>query len=131
MLSISHINFKSPLISNVSHELRTPIAVIQGYVNMLDRWGKEDESVLEESIEALKHESEHMKELVEQLLFLARGDSGRNTLNKADMNLYQVMNEVFEESLMIDEKHTYKNDGKIKHLGTQVPFLEENCSTCE
>ena len=102
---------QSRFVSDASHELRTPIAVIQGYVNMLDRWGKEDESVLEESIEALKHESEHMKELVEQLLFLARGDSGRNTLNKADMNLYQVMNEVFEESLMIDEKHTYKFSG--------------------
>ena len=65
-------------VSDASHELRTPIAVIQGYVNMLDRWGKEDESILEESIEALKNESQHMKDLVEQLLFLARGDSGRN-----------------------------------------------------
>ena len=44
-------------VSDASHELRTPIAVIQGYVNMLDRWGKEDESVLDEAIEALKNES--------------------------------------------------------------------------
>jgi len=27
-------------VSDASHELRTPIAVIKGYVNMLDRWGK-------------------------------------------------------------------------------------------
>jgi hypothetical protein len=47
---------------------------------MLDRWGSSDEEVLHESIEALKAESEHMQELVEQLLFLARGDSGRNAL---------------------------------------------------
>ena len=67
-------------VSDASHELRTPISVIQGYVNMLDRWGKEDEAVLNESIEALKNESDHMKDLIEQLLFLARGDSGRNTL---------------------------------------------------
>lgn len=26
-------------VSDASHELRTPIAVIQGYINMLSRWG--------------------------------------------------------------------------------------------
>ncbi len=98
-------------VSDASHELRTPIAVIQGYVNMLDRWGKEDPEVLNESIEALKNESEHMKELVEQLLFLARGDSGRNTLNRSNFDLGDVMREVWEESLMIDENHTYILDG--------------------
>ncbi|MGI6019164.1 MAG: sensor histidine kinase [Marvinbryantia sp.] len=94
-------------VSDASHELRTPIAVIQGYVNMLDRWGKEDESVLEESIEALKNESQHMKDLVEQLLFLARGDSGRNTLHKVVFDLTETMREVWEESMMIDRKHCY------------------------
>lgn len=95
-------------VSDASHELRTPISVIQGYVNMLDRWGKEDESVLNESIEALKHESEHMKTLIEQLLFLARGDSGRNTLHKVEFSLGTTIKEVWEESLMIDEKHRYE-----------------------
>lgn len=94
-------------VSDASHELRTPISVIQGYVNMLDRWGKEDENILNESIEALKHESDHMKELIEQLLFLARGDSGRNTLNFTVFDLNEVIREVWEESLMIDEKHKY------------------------
>lgn len=94
-------------VSDASHELRTPISVIQGYVNMLDRWGKEDESILDESIQALKSESEHMKELIEQLLFLARGDSGRNTLKKIDFDLVEVIQEVWEESIMIDEKHRY------------------------
>ncbi len=98
---------QSRFVSDASHELRTPISVIQGYVNMLDRWGKEDESILEESIEALKHESEHMKELIEQLLFLARGDSGRNTLHNVVFDLNEVVKEVWEESLMIDETHSY------------------------
>lgn len=95
-------------VSDASHELRTPISVIQGYVNMLDRWGKDDPEVLNESIDALKEESEHMKELVEQLLFLARGDAGRNTLNKVSTNLAALVAEVEEESAMIDETHTYQ-----------------------
>ena len=95
-------------VSDASHELRTPIAVLQGYVNMLDRWGKTDEAVLEESIEALKQETNHMQELVEQLLFLARGDSGRNNLEKVPFDLRQVVREVWEESIMIDSDHIYE-----------------------
>lgn len=98
-------------VSDASHELRTPISVVQGYVNMLDRWGKEDPEILEEAIEALKHESEHMKELIEQLLFLARGDSGRNTLNRTNLDLNEIMKEVWEESEMIDNKHIYEFEG--------------------
>lgn len=98
---------QSRFVSDASHELRTPIAVIQGYVNMLDRWGKEDEKILNESIEAIKHESENMKKLVEQLLFLARGDSGRNPITIEEFSLTEVIREVYEESLMIDENHIY------------------------
>lgn len=94
-------------VSDASHELRTPIAVLQGYVNMLDRWGKTDPEVLDESIEALKAEVNHMQELVEQLLFLARGDSGRNTLQKTTFNLAEVAAEVCDESAMIDPEHLY------------------------
>ena len=106
-------------VSDASHELRTPIAVIQGYVNMLDRWGKEDEAILEEAIEAIKNESAHMQRLVEQLLFLARGDSGRQNLEMKPVNLNEVMREVYEESLMIDEKHQYifEENGQAQMIG--------------
>ncbi|AWK52177.1 two-component sensor histidine kinase [Clostridium beijerinckii] len=95
-------------VSDASHELRTPISVIQGYANMLDRWGKNDESVLNESIAAIKSESENMKNLVEQLLFLARGINGKTQINSKEFLLNDIMNEVLEESKMIDEKHIYR-----------------------
>ena len=94
-------------VNDASHELRTPIAVIRGYTDMLDRWGKTDVAVLDESIAALKSESEHMHDLVEQLLFLARGDAGRNTLTKTQFNLARITSEVCEESEMIDSSHRY------------------------
>lgn len=94
-------------VSDASHELRTPISVIQGYANMLDRWGKKDESVLEESIQAIKSESESMKNLVEQLLFLARGVNGKNQLTISNFSLNAMMKEVYEESKMIDKNHIY------------------------
>ena len=69
-------------VSDASHELRTPIAVIQGYVNMLDRWGAEDPEVLEESVQAVKGEAQSMQELVEKLLFLSRHDKKTLKLTK-------------------------------------------------
>lgn len=98
-------------VSDASHELRTPISVIQGYVNMLDRWGKEDPQILNEAIEAIKNESDHMKSLIEQLLFLARGDSGRNTLEFTDFDLTEMVRDVWEESMMIDNSHRYVFEG--------------------
>lgn len=95
-------------VSDASHELRTPIAVISGYADMLSRWGKEDENVLEEGIAAIGKESVRMKHLVEQLLFLARGDSGKTTLQLEDTDLCELMREAYEESVMIDEQHVYK-----------------------
>lgn len=95
-------------VNDASHELRTPIAVFEGYVNLLARWGKKDEKVLDESIQALQRESKHMKYLVEQLLFLARGDSGKTQLEIRDVSLKECMQEIFEESVLIDEDHVYR-----------------------
>ena len=95
-------------VSDASHELRTPIAVIKGYADMLDRWGKTDEKVLTESIEAIKTESEHMNYLVEQLLFLARGDNGKTKMVCTDFDLGQMIREVYEEYTMIDSGHAYR-----------------------
>lgn len=98
---------QAQFVSDASHELRTPIAVIQGYANMLARWGKYDEKVLEESIAAIQSESDYMKKLVEELLFLARGEIGRNPFEPANLSLTSLIREVCEESAMIDDEHQW------------------------
>ncbi len=110
-------------VNDASHELRTPIAVIQGYANMLDRWGKEDEKILDESITAIRSESDHMNHLVEQLLFLARGDSGRTAVKLETVDLCAMMREIYEESLMIDEKHLYRF-AKVAESSENELFME-------
>lgn len=94
-------------VDDASHELRTPIAVIQGYANMLDRWGKDDPKVLQESITAIRTESEHMKTLVDQLLFLARGDMGRQKFTPERLDLGHMLQELRDESVLIDDSHHY------------------------
>ena len=91
-------------VSDASHELRTPIAVIQGYANLLDRWGKKEETVRDEAIEAIKKEAENMKLLVESLLFLARGDDEKIIVNKSEFYFNELIEEVIQETLMITDK---------------------------
>ena len=92
-------------VSDASHELRTPISVIQGYADLLSRWGKDDKKVLDESIAAIKDESAGMAALVEKLLFLARGDSGAQSLEKENFPLNELIDEVVKESRLITDNH--------------------------
>ena len=107
-------------VNDASHELRTPIAVISGYADMLARWGKDDEKVLDEAISAIRTESARMKHLVEQLLFLARGDAGRTQLTKEPVQPDELMREAYEECLMIDEKHIYRFNPGLPETSIQA-----------
>ncbi len=92
-------------VSDASHELRTPISVIQGYTNLLARWGKDDRKVLEESLTALQGEAENMNHLIEELLFVARDDSGRLNISKEPFMLGAVISEILYETSLIDTNH--------------------------
>lgn len=128
--------YQARFVSDASHELRTPISVIQGYANMLDRWGKGDEKILEESINAIKSESEHMKKLVEQLLFLARGDNGKNQMIFESFCISKMIKELYEEYKMVDKKHEYIMDlqddlfayGDLSMLKQTARILIDNAS---
>ena len=96
---------QNQFVSDASHELRTPISVVQGYANLLDRWGKENREVLDESISAIKGESENMKDLIEKLLFLARCDKNLQKLEKNEFDVHELIDEVIKETRLIDSKH--------------------------
>lgn len=94
-------NSQKQFVSDASHELRTPIAVIQGYVNMLMRWGKDDKTVLEESLGAIAQETASMKDLVENLLFLARHDKKTLMLEMETFDPCDMLQELHREAAMV------------------------------
>ena len=66
------IEHQTRFVEDVSHELRTPVAVFEGHLKLLNRWGKEDPEVLDESLTASLHEIQRMKVLVQEMLDLTR-----------------------------------------------------------
>lgn len=96
---------QNQFVSDASHELRTPISVIKGYADLLDRWGKSDEQVRDEAIAAIKQESEQMRQLIEQLLFLARGDRKKQQIHREEVLVSELLEEIWKETKMIDKEH--------------------------
>ena len=100
-------NSQKQFVSDASHELRTPIAVLQGYINMLSRWGKSDPEVLEEGINAIAQETQSMKELVESLLFLARHDKKTLMMEMEAFDALDVLTELHREAAMVHPEDAF------------------------
>jgi signal transduction histidine kinase len=82
------------LVSDASHELKTPISVIQGYSQLLMRWGKDQKEILDEGLESIAREADNMKRIVEQLLFLAK--IGKYILNKQEIVCSELLTKVVD-----------------------------------
>ncbi len=100
-------NSQKQFVSDASHELRTPIAVLQGYINLLKRWGKSDPEVLEEGISAIAQETESMKDLVESLLFLARHDKKTLMLEMEPFDALDILTELHREAAMVTPEDAF------------------------
>ena len=104
---------QSNFVSDASHELKTPLSVIQGYANLLRRWGKDDPEILNEGIENIAREADNMKRIVEQLLLLAK--LGNFSMAKMRFDLSQAVGEVVDSYLVTDIRHklTFEGDEGI------------------
>lgn len=113
MLDRIELSYESQkqFVSDASHELRTPIAVIQGYGNMLKRWGAKDEDVLAESIEAINNEAKSMQDLVEKLLFLSRHDKKTLKLNKKRFHIGPMIEEMVKETKLVAKERIIECPG--------------------
>jgi len=79
--------------ADASHELRTPLAVIQAESTLSLR--KERKEIdYRRSLELISREVTHMSALVDELLFLARSDSGKEQLNLEAVNLKELLTEL-------------------------------------
>lgn len=95
-------------VSDASHELRTPIQALEGHLSLIQRWGKHDEAVLEESIETSLIETRRMKKMIEELLQLAR----RERLDGGHANVYDVVEAVALQMQYVAPQLTLHNQAE-------------------
>ena len=69
-------NVQQRFVADISHELRTPLTGILGHVELMRRYG-----VDEESLNAIHSDTARMSRLIHDLLMLARADYGGTPVN--------------------------------------------------
>ena len=85
---------KSDFLSTVAHELRTPLTIIKGYLFILMRPQGLSEFLVE-TLETIDSQTDHLKELIENLLSLSKLEASKGVLAP---NLQAVrMSEIVEE----------------------------------
>ncbi|MEK5040163.1 sensor histidine kinase [Sporosarcina sp. FSL K6-3457] len=67
-------NKQEQFVSNASHELKTPLTVIESYARLLTRQGFDNHAVALEAVEAIRSETGRMKEMIAQMLELAKSN---------------------------------------------------------
>jgi len=99
------INKQQKFVSDASHELRTPAAVIKGYIEFIETYGAQDETLLKENLKVIGSEAQNMQNLLENLLFLSRTDQNRQRLNKKVLDLDDIVGDVMSKMKTVVKTH--------------------------
>ena len=85
--------------SDASHELRTPVSIIMAYSEAMLTDIKEQKTIddLEKSLQVIYKESERMNSIISQLLMLSRGFEGKYQVEKENINLTEIIENVTEQ----------------------------------
>lgn len=89
-------------LADVSHELRTPLTSVRGNLDLMSRFGAYDE----ESMEVIQDEIRRMARLLDDLLLLARADTGGLPLHHEPVELDNVLFEVYRQISRIEKPVT-------------------------
>jgi two-component system OmpR family sensor kinase len=85
-------------IADASHELRTPVTALSGYIDVLRRGAAQSPEAMEAALGMMSKESERLRNLVLDLLALARVDA-RSPQRPEDFDLVAVLGKVLDEGV--------------------------------
>ena len=84
-------------VANVSHELRTPLTAIQGYVEALQDAQPPEPDEAQRFLEIIARQASRMERLVRDLLRLARLEAGQEPVERTDVDVGHLFDDVIVE----------------------------------
>jgi heavy metal sensor kinase len=109
--------------ADASHELRTPLTIMRGEIELALRSTKTPEEyrrVLQSSLEEIMR----MSAIIDSLLLLAKADQGNYQAEFSEVNLRELVEELYEDSEALAERKkirvTLRRAGQITIVGDKV-----------
>jgi len=97
-------------IEDVSHELRTPITIIEGHLSLLNRWGKYDPLILDESLLASSQELSRLKKMVLELLEIIKFENSLEELDVDVVNPTPIIQKVIRDFSILNTNVVFETD---------------------
>jgi two-component system, OmpR family, sensor kinase len=96
-------------VADASHELRTPLAAIRGYTELAQRKREELPDDVAHAMSRVESETERMTQLVEDMLLLARLDTGR-PLEREQVDLSRLVVDAVSDAHIAGPDHQWSLD---------------------
>lgn len=78
-------------VADASHELKTPLTVILANNSIMMSHKNNRVSDEEQWLESTQEEAQHMKQLIDQMLFLAKSDAGNSNIEFSEVELSEII----------------------------------------
>lgn len=102
---------KKQMTSNIAHELRTPVTSIRGYLETLIACPDMSPEKKQAFIEKAYNHTLRLSELISDMSLLSKMEERSAKLNKEEIDLYDIANEVFDEfeDKIVEKGNTIEN----------------------
>ena len=127
---------QTKFVSDASHELRTPLAIIKGYAEIIRKRGTADIDIFVESIDSIISETDNMRNLIQKLLFLAKGEITKINTKFIDIDANEMVHQIHSDTVVSTKTHSfhlemgenYKIKGDETLLQQAIRALIENAA---
>jgi signal transduction histidine kinase/ligand-binding sensor domain-containing protein/DNA-binding NarL/FixJ family response regulator len=139
---------KSAFLAHMSHELRTPLNAILGYTQILGRT-RQNEGQIRAGLQTIQNAGEHLLDLINNILDLARIEAGKIDLEKTVVNVREFLDQVcdlvrlkakekgltfVEDFASVASVSVYTDEGRLRQillnlLGNAIKFTHQGSVT--
>lgn len=113
-------NQQRQFVEDASHELRTPLQIIQGHLNLIQRWGKKDVAILEESLDISLEEMMRITKLVEELLLLTKDNNNSRDGEIENVDINQEITSRIKSLKQLHQDYKFEFEAFPKPLNIKI-----------